>query len=364
MQKALVLVPLLVLGWTWTIQGLPLAVEPLYPTQENFDLTRFLGTWHDVAEATTCPHIHRHRSNAAIGKLVLQRGADEGKLQMIRTKLKRGVCMESSGEYNLTATPGRFNYYVAKWDADVDAYVVHTNYEEYAIVMTVKEKPAGHSSTSVKLYSRSLDVRDTVMEDFKTLAREQGMSDDNIIIRSNKGDCTPGEHLEEVTFDLDLQLQRSRRQVAPVMDLADMDGSGSDLLTFNDSESCQLKAETGPCFGIHQRFFYNSSSLTCQPFKYGGCLGNDNNFKTEKECLQRCRVAAVCRLPLAVEKCTGQPLTWSFDSNLGVCFPYKAGYCQLNGNKFYSKAECQEYCQAKDEDTTAVVPLAQTMPEE
>ncbi len=30
---------LLVLGWTWTLQGLPVLHEPLYPTQENFDQT-------------------------------------------------------------------------------------------------------------------------------------------------------------------------------------------------------------------------------------------------------------------------------------------------------------------------------------
>ncbi|XP_054613700.1 protein AMBP-like [Dunckerocampus dactyliophorus] len=355
MQKAVVLLHLLVLVWTWTIQGLPIAEEPLFPTQENFDLTRFLGTWHNVAEATTCPHIERHRSQSTIDKLLLQRGTSDDKLEMFQTKLKHGTCQETSGEYNLTATPGRFNYHQAKWATDVDAYVVHTNYDEYAIIITVKEKPSVHNSTSVKLYSRSMDVRDTVMDDFKTLVREQGMTDDNIIIKNNKGDCIPGRRVAELT----LELQRVKRDAAP-MALADMDGSGDDTLSFNDSAVCALTAKTGPCFGIHQRYFYNSSSLSCQLFKYGGCLGNGNNFKTEKECLQRCRIAAVCRLPLVAEACTGQPLTWSFDSNLGVCLPYKAGFCQTNGNKFYSKSECEEYCGAKDEDATSAVSLAET----
>nr|XP_057913670.1 protein AMBP-like isoform X2 [Doryrhamphus excisus] len=349
MQKAVVLLPLLVLVGTWTTQALPIAVEPLYPTQENFDLTRFLGTWHDVAEATTCPHIQHHRSQSAIGKLLLQRGTSNDKLEMFRTKLKHGSCQESSGEYRLTATPGRFNYYVEKWATDVDAYVVHTNYDEYAIIISVKEKPPGHNVTTVKLFSRSMEVRDTVMDDFKTLVREQGMTDDTIVIKSNKGDCIPGEKVAAPTVEL--ELQRVKRDV--VMALADMDGSGDDTLNFNDSATCTLPAETGPCFGMHQRFFYNSSSLSCQLFKYGGCLGNGNNFQTEKECLQRCRIAAVCRLPLAAEACTGQPLTWSFDSNLGVCVPYKAGFCQTNGNKFYSKSECDEYCGAEDAASTA-----------
>lgn len=40
MQKAVILVSLLVLGWTQTLQGLPVLTEPLYTTQENFDLAQ------------------------------------------------------------------------------------------------------------------------------------------------------------------------------------------------------------------------------------------------------------------------------------------------------------------------------------
>lgn len=40
MQRTAVLVPLLILEWIWTLQGLPVLPEPLYPTQENFDLSK------------------------------------------------------------------------------------------------------------------------------------------------------------------------------------------------------------------------------------------------------------------------------------------------------------------------------------
>lgn len=42
--------------------------------------------------------------------------------------------------------------------------------------------------------------------------------------------------------------------------------------------------------------------------------------------------------------CSGEPPIWAFDSSAGLCVPYKAGYCQTNANKFYSKAECDEFC--------------------
>lgn len=47
-----------------------------------------LGTWHDIAIATTCTHIQNHKADAAIGKLVLQQGTTQGKLKMTRTMLR------------------------------------------------------------------------------------------------------------------------------------------------------------------------------------------------------------------------------------------------------------------------------------
>ncbi|XP_029024859.1 protein AMBP-like [Betta splendens] len=350
MLKAVVLVPVLVLGWAWSIQGVPVLSDPVYPTQENFDLSRFLGTWHDVAVASTSPHVQQHRADAAIGKLVLQRGSAAGKLQMTRTVLRRGACKEISGDYELTSTPGRFSYHSAKWGSDVDVYVVHSNYNEYAIVISIKEKTAGQKSTSLRLYSRSTTVRPTVMDDFKTLVRQQGMSEAAIVTKQNKGDCVPGQQEAEPSAQPE-PLQRARRDAAPTLGPADVEGSGDDTPLFNSTVACTAAPDAGPCFGLKPRYFYNSSSMTCELFNYGGCLGNQNNFENERECLQRCRTEAVCRLPMAAQPCAGQPPIWAFDSSLGLCLSYKPGFCQANGNKFYSKAECEEYCGVeKDEE--------------
>ncbi|XP_076614580.1 protein AMBP-like [Chaetodon auriga] len=347
MQKAVFLVSLLVLGWSWTLQGLPVLSEPLYTTQENFDITQFLGTWYDVAVATTCTHMLSQKRDAAIGKLVLQSSTTEGKLKSTRTVLRNGKCKEMSGDYELTSTPGRFLYHITRWRADVDAYVVHTNYNEYAIVIMSKQKPSGIKSTSVKLYSRTKTVRASVLEDFKTLAREQGLSDDNIITKKDKGDCVPEPAAEPAA---QTAAQRRKRNVVPSLAAADVEGSGDDTPLFNGTESCEAAPDTGPCFGLHHRYFYNSSSMSCELFKYGGCLGNQNNFENERECLQRCRTEAVCRLPMAAQPCTGQPLIWAFDSTAGLCVAYKMGFCQANANKFYSRAECEEYCGVVKDD--------------
>lgn len=348
MQKV-ILVPLLVLGWTWTIEGLPVLPEPLYPTQENFELDRFLGTWYDVALASTCPYMQRHKGEMAIGKLVLEKSSED-KLTATKTGLRRGTCKEYSGEYEMTDIPGRF-LYLSKYGSEVDSYVVHTNYDEYAIMIMSKQKSSGEKSTSLKLYSRTMSVRASLLEDFKTLVAQEGMGNDTIFIKQDKGECVPGEEVEQPPA-AQPEPQRVRRDVVPA--LMDAEEAGSGMLNFptefNDTEACEAAPDSGPCFGLHQRYYYNASSMSCQQFKYGGCMGNHNNYETERDCLQKCRTEAVCRLPMAAEPCTGQPSIWAFDSTIGRCVPYKQGFCQTNSNKFYTKAECEEYCGVVKDD--------------
>ena len=57
---------------------------------------------------------------------------------------------------------------------------------------------------------------------------------------------------------------------------------------------CSLPQVVGPCRAVIPRYFYNSSSMQCEPFNYGGCGGNSNNFATQAECEQRCDVGACC----------------------------------------------------------------------
>ncbi|KAG1971135.1 WAP, Kazal, immunoglobulin, Kunitz and NTR domain-containing protein [Pimephales promelas] len=315
----------------------PLPDEPVLQTQENFDVKRFMGKWYGIATASTCPWLKRHKGEASIGSIELQQSSESTQtISMTRIGLRHGTCKSISGEYQLTNTPGRFHYHSAKWNADVDTYVVHTNYDEYALVVMYKQKTGGEKSTSVKLYGRSMQLRPTLIEDFKTLVAEQGMSDDTIVIKKNKGECVPGEPVTP-----EPQIQRARRNVVVA---PPEEGSGDDTPMFKGHEACKSEPDSGPCFAMLQRFYYNSSIMTCQIFTFGGCLGNENNFGTEKECLQRCRTEAACRLPMDVGPCKAFVDLWAFDSSAGKCVSFKYGGCKGNGNKFYSQKECEEYC--------------------
>ncbi|KAL2076887.1 hypothetical protein ACEWY4_027517 [Coilia grayii] len=301
------------------LHGGPLPSEPRLPTQENFSLDRFMGKWYSVAKASTCSWMQHHKgAPSLVGTLELKKGATAQTVSMTRTMARSGTCKQISGDYRLTDTPGRFHYHVSRWDAD------------------------GNKTTSVKLYGRSPTLRDTLIDDFKRVVREQGMSEDTIVIKQNKGECIPGE---AVANDPPVA-QRSRRAV--LLGKADEDGGSGDQLIdtplFKEAESCRAAPDSGPCFGAIPRFHYNSSLMVCQLFNYGGCLGNQNNFGTEKECLQSCRTEAACRLPVEAGPCKGEAELWAFDAAASKCVSFKYGGCQGNGNKFYSQKECEEYC--------------------
>ncbi|XP_016121867.1 protein AMBP-like [Sinocyclocheilus grahami] len=69
-----------------------------------------------------------------------------------------------------------------------------------------------------------MQLRPTLIEDFKTLVAEQGMSEDTIIIKKNKGECVPGEQVTP-----EPQIQRARRNVVLP---APEEGSGDDMSIF------------------------------------------------------------------------------------------------------------------------------------
>ena len=50
----------------------------------------------------------------------------------------------------------------------------------------------------------------------------------------------------------------------------------------------------GDCEGALERFYFEPSTQTCEPFIYGGCNGNANNFETLAECVATCAPSKQC----------------------------------------------------------------------
>ncbi|NWJ05155.1 AMBP protein, partial [Crypturellus undulatus] len=324
-----------------TARGNPIGdQEEDIQVQENFDAERMYGKWYDIAIATTCKWMKNYKEKFNMGTLVLGPGQSDDQISTISTRLRQDDCTHVSGEYQKTSTPGRYTYYNPKWDVSIKSYVLRTNYEEYAVIL-MKKKSSFGPTTTLKLYGMNPELREDLIEAFRQLALEMGIPEDSIFILANKGKpALPSGPLTCTPF----LVQRVRRAVLPPEE-----GSAAGPLFLymgNKEDSCRLSRDAGPCSGMLTRFFYNSSSMACETFLYGGCLGNGNNFYSEKECLQACRTEAACRLPIVEGPCQKPVTRWAFDAAQGKCITFSYGGCKGNGNQFYSEKECKEYCGA------------------
>ena len=54
------------------------------------------------------------------------------------------------------------------------------------------------------------------------------------------------------------------------------------------SDRCSLPPKIGHCRALFPRYFYNDTARSCQQFMYGGCDGNENNFKSLQQCQDEC----------------------------------------------------------------------------
>merc|ERR1712027_5058 len=53
-------------------------------------------------------------------------------------------------------------------------------------------------------------------------------------------------------------------------------------------DPCSQPKQMGRCRARFDRFYYNPKTGDCEPFTYGGCEGNGNNFQTIQLCRQQC----------------------------------------------------------------------------
>ncbi|CAN8009770.1 unnamed protein product [Ixodes pacificus] len=62
------------------------------------------------------------------------------------------------------------------------------------------------------------------------------------------------------------------------------ESAGNDYEHADFETSCKVPAEVGPCDAAKPRWFFNATTGACEPFTYGGCGGNDNNYESQEEC--------------------------------------------------------------------------------
>ncbi|CAG7823540.1 unnamed protein product [Allacma fusca] len=52
---------------------------------------------------------------------------------------------------------------------------------------------------------------------------------------------------------------------------------------------CILPSKSGSCRALFRRYYWDARTNSCKRFAYGGCRGNNNNFKSLDDCERGCR---------------------------------------------------------------------------
>ena len=110
-------------------------------------------------------------------------------------------------------------------------------------------------------------------------------------------------------------------------------------------ESCFLPPDPGPCLCYSPRYHYHATTGRCEVFIYGCCEGNENNFLTLADCEAACvPTAEDCQLPFDVGSCDGICPRFFYNAETGQCEPFEFGCCDENANNFLTQEACEATC--------------------
>ncbi|CAC5389452.1 unnamed protein product [Mytilus coruscus] len=118
---------------------------------------------------------------------------------------------------------------------------------------------------------------------------------------------------------------------------------------------CDLKKDVGPCNANMRRYYYDVDSGECKLFFYGGCDGNENNFKTMRECYTGCK-KRVCTLPKDNGSGEAKIKRWFYNADTMKCETFIYGGLYGNKNNFKTKRGCEKLCNGVKKDPCGPIP--------
>ncbi|NWT00341.1 TFPI1 inhibitor, partial [Mionectes macconnelli] len=159
------------------------------------------------------------------------------------------------------------------------------------------------------------------------------------------------------------------------------------ISSFVSPDFCFQEKDPGICRGYFTRYFYNKETKLCEVFKYGGCLGNQNNFKNLEDCQSTCQenckllsslplvlllhkqgcvlkeadtlqsitlfflvflepppIPSLCMTPMDKGLCRAKELRFFYNYSSGRCHPFSYSGCGGNENNFTSRKSCLRIC--------------------
>merc|ERR1712142_501637 len=151
---------------------------------------------------------------------------------------------------------------------------------------------------------------------------------------------------------------------------------------------CLFQPEKGNCSSQVTRWYYSMPADACKQFTWSGCGGNENNHKTQKECIEKCTDVtvnakaqksppqpvdksrdlgkemanwkksspptvfneSVCGLSPDKGSCKGNKQRYYYNAQEEMCKEFYWSGCGGNDNNFVSEHECFKACHPGEED--------------
>ncbi len=109
---------------------------------------------------------------------------------------------------------------------------------------------------------------------------------------------------------------------------------------------CWATVERGECDEQRVDWFYDAVRGDCQVFAHGGCEDGRNRFETYNECRVSCQRQGqgLCSLPAVQGPCKHWEARWAYNSLAKQCLAFVYGGCDGNENNFRTRQDCEASC--------------------
>nr|XP_055054119.1 lipocalin-like [Misgurnus anguillicaudatus] len=165
-----------------------LVVNSEVTTQADFDINGVTGKWYLIGFASNSEWFIIRKANMKMGVATFTPN-DDGDLEMAYSSLNPdGTCWRMNHLALKTDVPGKFTFLSENQETENDMRVVDVKYDEYVLIHTIKTQNDSITLLN-KLYGRTPDLGQDVLDRFTEFSLDQGILLENIAVLPKNDEC-------------------------------------------------------------------------------------------------------------------------------------------------------------------------------